>query len=227
MNPFEFLPFSPFLFVLVIIALVFGLAYYFDKKRRQAMSEEAVRIGFSFEPKGDDGFVEKLLVFKSFKKGHRHRAKNVLKGRRNSLSWSIFDYRYSVGYGKHSRTYNQTVAMVNLGIMAPSFYLTKGSFLHKLGSTFGYRDIDFESNPEFSKKYYLSGQDEQAIRKLFSSNILNFFGSVEVKFTVEAEGDKLVVFRPNKKVKPVEIDDYIQDASKIVTVFQRELERGQ
>ncbi|MBC8500350.1 MAG: hypothetical protein ISS25_01655 [Nanoarchaeota archaeon] len=219
------LSFSPFLIPLVIVAIIIWLAFYFEKKRREALSNAAVGIGFFFEPKGDQSFVSSFTRFTSFHGGHSYRARNVMRGRRGGIGFTIFDFKYTVGYGKHSRTYNHTIALVKLGVLAPTFYLTKESFLHKLGEAFGSKDIDFEANPAFSDKYFLRGTDEAAVKKLFSSSVMSFFETMELKFTVEAEGDTLVVFRPGKKVKPADLNSFIQQVSSIVNVFRKELEK--
>ncbi|MBU1854440.1 MAG: hypothetical protein KKF89_01845, partial [Nanoarchaeota archaeon] len=135
----------------------------------------------------------------------------------------IFDFSYVIGGGNGFIRHSQTVAIVSLGLEIPSFYLTKKTFIHRLGS---YRDIDFEFAQNFSKNYHLLGSDEEAIRKLFSSNILTFFEGLNPKYTVEAINGELAIFLPNKKIKPVEIDNFVQKVSQIATVFHRALERS-
>jgi len=225
MLPIKILSFSPFLIPLVIIAIIIWLAFYFEKKRREALSNATVGIGFSFEPKGDQSFVNSLRTFSSFQKGHGHRARNVMRGRRGGVGLTIFDYKYTVSYGRSSQTYNQTVALAKVGMLAPSFSLTKESFLHKLGEAFGSKDIDFEANPAFSDKYFLRGTDAAAVRKLFSSSVMSFFENTNSEFTVEAAGDKFVVFKPRRKVKPTDLETFIREVSTIVNIFKKELEK--
>ncbi|MBU0472245.1 MAG: hypothetical protein KKF65_06455, partial [Nanoarchaeota archaeon] len=87
-------PVIPIIIIVAILALIFGISSYFHKKRLEAMNNAAVRMGFSFESKGDRGFIEQLLVFKSFHQGHSQKANNVLKGRRNGWNLTIFDFSY-------------------------------------------------------------------------------------------------------------------------------------
>jgi hypothetical protein len=50
----------------------------------------------------------------------------------------------------------------------PEFELRSENMFHKIGKAFGCQDINFESHPEFSKRYLLRGADEEAVRTFFT-----------------------------------------------------------
>ncbi|MGI9471696.1 MAG: hypothetical protein ACR2NZ_09210, partial [Rubripirellula sp.] len=97
---------------------------------------------------------------------------------------------------------------VNLDL--PAFELRPESVFHRIGKVLGYQDIDFESHPEFSKRYLLRGQDEDAVRAMFTPELLSFFESQE-KVSAEASGDLLVFYRAGKRLKPEMIRAFMEE----------------
>ena len=74
------------------------------------------------------------------------------------------------------------------------------STARKLVAMMGWRDIEFESNPPFSKSYFLRGKDETAIRLLFRSEVLSYFGQ-NPRLWIEGEKDTLIYHRNNELVE--------------------------
>jgi hypothetical protein len=95
------------------------------------------------------------------------------------------------------------------------------TFFSKVGKVFGYNDINFDSNPTFSKRYSLKGDDEARIRQLFNMHVQNFFDRQPSVISIEGSGDILIIFRDNKRVKPAEMNRFISDLSDVRTVFAR------
>ena len=144
----NYLVYIIFAAVIIIVAIIF----WYEKKRKEELKKSAGRIGFSFSPKKDTDLPSTLVNMKLFTLGHSHKADNIIKGELNRIEWTVFDYRYTIGYGKHRSTYIQTVAFAQpQNIDLPKFSLGTESFFHKIGDLLGYKDID--TNPIFSKKY--------------------------------------------------------------------------
>ena len=53
----------------------------------------------------------------------------------------------------------------------PRFALTREGLLHRVGAALGFQDIDFDEDPEFSKRFVLKGDDEHAIREIFADDL--------------------------------------------------------
>ncbi|MFC2133819.1 hypothetical protein ACFLTH_04320 [Bacteroidota bacterium] len=226
MDISNFMHIIPALAIAIFFVSIIFIVLYLEKKRTKELESESVKIGFSFTPKADSSFISKIKVFNNFQKGYSHKAKNIMRGRRSSIGLTICDYRYTVGGGKSSHTYNQTVVIADIGQMITGFNMTKKSIFYKIGEKFGMKDIDFDNDPEFSKKFLLKGIDEPAVRKLFSSSVRNFFDSQNLKYNVEAEGHELVVFTPGKRIKPELMNEHINQTLAVVRLFQKELEKG-
>ncbi|MBW2109409.1 MAG: hypothetical protein JRI36_12210, partial [Deltaproteobacteria bacterium] len=78
----------------------------------------------------------------------------------------IFNYDYEKLSGDYPDHYLRTaVVFFDPQVKLPEFYLKPQS----LGSRiFKRKDIDFEEDPYFSKRYYLTGPDRKAVRDVFA-----------------------------------------------------------
>jgi hypothetical protein len=84
---------------------------------------------------------------------------------------------------------------------------------------FGFQDIDFDEHPVFSKKYLLRGRNVPAIRELFTEEVLTFYEGVDGVST-EANGNRLLYYRHGKRIKPLEIRDFLEEGFKALAVLR-------
>ena len=105
---YEFL--IPIGFVVVFVTIVI-LAVIAEKKRNELFSSFAQRRGFQYEKKGDKNYLD---IFSLGGIGHTKIAKRMIKGRSRGKRIEIFDYSYTVGGGRSSRTIVQTVLKTSL-----------------------------------------------------------------------------------------------------------------
>jgi hypothetical protein len=215
----------PFVFFLLIIGLVVGIYLYSSKKEKEralAMQQVAQQIGWGFAPVVPDGMIPHTGYFNLFNSGHSRQAKNMIYGELNGVKAAVFDYRYTVGHGKNSHTYNQSVLYFETPkLQLPMFTLSPENFMHKFISALGYQDIDFATHPEFSKKYLLRGQNEMAIRNAFTAQVMNFY-EANHGLSTEGGGSQLFVYRLSHRLQPFEVGQYLQwTAASILPLFQR------
>ncbi len=205
--------------VILFIAGIAVLARRFDKKRTAALEDVAGRLGLDFYPKGGDISPEALSVFDLFSRGHTKRVKNAMTGPLGDAEAAIFDYAYTTGHGKNRTTHSQTVAMFDMpGLALPNFILKPENIFHKIGGVFGYQDIDFDDHPKFSKQYLLRGADEEAIRQVFGEEVLMHFDLYK-GLCVEAAGQRLMVYRGSRRVKPADLRNFVDDARDVLDLF--------
>ncbi|HEV3144244.1 MAG TPA: hypothetical protein VGZ47_10195 [Gemmataceae bacterium] len=215
---------SPFWYILggviVLVAAILIVNYIVEKKRTEAFQKVAEEFGFEFRPKGDASLLGSLSPFHLFSQGHSKKLFNLMRGTTRDLQVSIFDYRYTVGYGKHQQIHQQTVICFEAEDMdLPSFTLRPESFWHKIGSIFGYKDISFDSHPTFSKRYLLRGPDEDAIREVFTPEVLDFLEETN-GICVEAEGPQLLYYRHRKRLKPAESKNLMTEGFDVLALFR-------
>lgn len=204
-------------FTLVIVGIVVN--YHLEKKRTEAFQKLAGELSFRFLPAGSGELLRELGHFHLFTPGHSKQMKNLMRGEAQGLEISIFDYRYVVGSGKHRQTWNQSVFLArSSGMNLPHFSMRPESIWHKIGSWFGYEDIDFESHPKFSKAYLLKGPDESAIRNLFTAETLDHFEATH-GLNVEGHGDLLIFYR-YARLQPDKIRDFMTEGFGVLKLFQ-------
>jgi len=205
--------------IFAVIAVIIFIVRHFEMKRTVALKEFADSFQYSFAKKGDDALLSSLNQFNLFSKGHSKKIINVMKGSHNGADLTIMEYRYTVGGGKSSSTLMQTVILCQSGrLQLPRFALRPENMLDKVGSAFGFQDIDFNSHPEFSKKYFLKGNDVEAIRSTFNYNLLEYFERNE-KLCFEGNGDKLIYYRTAKRVSPEDLKSFMEQGLEMFSLF--------
>ena len=209
--------------VVGVIALVGGIlyaSYVAEKKRTEALQKVAGEMGFDFLPKGDGPFLESLKSFHLFSQGHSKKLLNLMRGTAHDLEVAIFDFRYVTGSGKHSHTWNQTVIAFRFaGEALPTFSLRPQNFGHRISKLFGYQNIDFETHTGFSRRYLLRGDQEQAIRDLFTTEVLDFYEG-KPGLSTEGSGNLLLFYRHSKKVRPEQIRTLMEEGFGVLSLFR-------
>ncbi len=104
------------------------------KKRTEALQRIADALNFSFERKGDELLLAMHNNFDLFSKGRLKKISNVMHGNSGDMDITIMDYKYTVGSGKNSTTYSQTLIVVQSKyLQLPSFTLSPENIFHKIG----------------------------------------------------------------------------------------------
>ncbi|MBN1670587.1 MAG: hypothetical protein JXR37_06120 [Kiritimatiellae bacterium] len=205
--------------IILIVLVIMVVAWHLEKKRTEALQKVAASLNFSFAPQGDSALLGALAGFHLFTQGHSRKARNVMSGSTPETELTIFDYRYTVGHGKNSQTHRQTVLVFRSAkLQLPGFALRPENILHKIGSVFGYQDIDFPNNPEFSRRYLLRADDESAVRAAFGDGVLGFYAR-HPGLSTEAAGDQLAFYRTNKHVKPDQIQTFMEEGFGVFGLF--------
>jgi hypothetical protein len=207
------------LLVLLVAIAVWIFSSIRAKKRTQALQETAQQIGLNFV--GTDQSSTTQVRTALFNKGSSRGFRNIMNGSFAGFQTSLFDYSYTTSDGRNSSTWTQTVAAFMQDAHLPMFELRPEGFLDRVGEAFVHRDIDFESHPEFSRRYLLRGGDEQAVRELFTPALLTFFEALppERKWHIEGGEGTLFVYRSAATVKPDDIRSFLEETSSIAQTF--------
>ena len=111
-----------------------------------------------------------------------------------------------------------TTEKANLTKKIPSFVLEQEGIFDKLFDrvlSFSSSDIDFPEAPFFSKKMRLRGEDEGAIRALFTQDLLAFFESEEI-YHIECNGEALLIFKSLRIANTGEIKNMVRFTEELV-----------
>jgi len=210
----------PILLGLGVLALIIAVVLIhraLERARTTALQQTSLTLGFNFSVEGDVDQMKALGDLPLYGLGYSRRVRNVLSGRTGAGEARIFDYRYTTGSGKRSRTWEQTVALYpRAGGRLPDFVLQpENVLLDKIYQMFGYQDIDFEASPVFSARYLLRGPDETAIRSAFTTEMRASLEQTE-GWTVEVQSGNVVIYRAAKMVKPGEMAAFLEQSQAVV-----------
>ena len=206
------------IFVVGSLILIF---WRMGKKRTEQFALISAELKLNFFPKGSTSLFERLKPFHLFSKGRSRKIKNLMEGEANKVELAIFDYQYPTQGGQHPQTHRQSLLFIRSPkLNLPDFSLRPENVFHKIGGAFGYKDIDFETHPIFSKSYLLRGDNEAAIRGLFNNELLNFIQSQQ-KISIEGSGNQIIFYRHRNRIKPEEVESFMEEGFQVFDQFLR------
>lgn len=202
---------------IVVVAAIVG--HRREKERTEQMKGVANLLGWQFSETAPLNWIPNLEKFALFNQGHSKLIKNFVYGELEGIKTALFDYRYTVGHGKHQSTFNQSVVYFEpRNLSAPFFSLRPEGTFHKILAAFGYQDIDFGNRPTFSSKYLLRGPDEPAVRGLFNEALLGFY-EMNQGSSADGGGNQLFIFRQNQRTPPHESQAFVNWALQIQRLY--------
>lgn len=206
---------------LALAGMIMFVVHKFEKARTERFQAVADELGLKFFPNGDPEVQNAMGHLWLFKQGHSRKTKNMLCGQTEDIDLAIFGYRYTTGSGKHRHTHQQTViSFRSPHLSLPEFELRPENLFHKIGQALGYKDIDFESHPTFSKRYIVRGPIDAAIRDLFTPEILEEFES-QNGISIESSNDRLIYYRAGKRIKPEEVRSFMEEGFRIYGLLKQ------
>jgi len=140
------------------------------------------------------------------------------------VSWEIADVTFSEGAAFTAETFNMTLMVVKSPKKMPIFTMEKEGVFEKIFDRVmaytGYKDIDFEMYPDFSKKFLIMGNKESEIRSFFTDEIIRFFENHQI-YHIESNGEALIIFDKIKLARTDETIAFIDYAKELATLIDR------
>lgn len=218
---------APVIFAATVIFLVMAALLIFvqieARKRMAALQGLAQQMGFTFiGSKWDRKRKVHQLGTALFQRNSNATFKNAMVGSFAGLETSLFDCSYTIGTGKGSAVM-QTMAAFSQRLWLPAFELRPEGFLDRIGEEFVRMDIDFDSHPAFSRRYFLRGSSEALIRKLFAPSLLTFLEQLPTneKWHIEGNLTTLVIYQSGVEVPPEELRAFLDKTATIAQEFFR------
>lgn len=210
------------LFVGFMILLVIGFIVFLFKrkqKRIQNLLIFAAQNGWQSIPNANINNFQNPNYYPLLSSGRSREVNGLMQRQFGNEQVFLFDYQYTTGGGKNSKTYTQTVLAVHSPrLNLPYFSLYPESFLSFIGEAFGYNDIDFASHPHFSKRYKLTGKDEMFIRQMFHPQMLSYFDQLPT-VNIDGGGNYIFVYELDKKAPIENLNWFIGERMKFVNLF--------
>lgn len=214
--------------VAVVVAFLGLLAWLWIKvsrrfQQRRVQEIQAALSGLGFTLREDND--ELLRLVGQFKIGQRGDWRQVANPFESAIpadgSTQLMDYYFQVGSGNARRGFRQTLALIFRNqCELPAFVLAPEGFFSRVAQDFGAKDIDFDAYPKFSGMFKLRGDDEAAVRAMFTPAVIEELER-HPGITLEGQGGYVLVFRARKRIKPENFPQFHQEAQRLAQLFLR------
>ncbi len=212
----------PLLFLIIPAALalaaIFGLPRLMERGCQNAYAAFCMTRGYQYVPSRTNAEAQYAEVVGMFKTGSSHKWRDEISGVFNRRAFTAFEYQYATGSGRFRSAY--TEAMIHWRVdraSLPHFTLVPAStYLFRVGRT--PEDIDFPEDKPFSKAYIVSGQDQTAIRALFTPGLRAALAAVPGQF-VAAQAQDVFWWQEGRLPGPDEFEAFLTEGDRVLNLF--------
>lgn len=175
-----------------------------------------------FKDKDDMGTLGYLKGFKLFRRGGRKKLYNfAIRNDQGNNETAVFDFEYVVSTGKTVTYHDQTVYFkLDKDLAIPELKLSPEYWLHRIPKFFGMLDIDFLTEPGFSRHYLLRGQNEELIRKQFHPEIIHYFRSRKGWY-MECVNYFLILYRKGRLLRKDQLEELYETGEELTALFKK------
>jgi hypothetical protein len=160
--------------VVVLLAISAAVAYglhVYQKRVTENARRVAIAAGLAFDP-GDPGHSARF-PFAFFGRGHSRRLRFTMWPPGDPDGSRVFEYRYTTGSGKSSRTWHYVCSITAIGCSAPHTTIATETILTRVGRFVGLRDIELESD-RFNETFRVSSDDERFATALLDPSLMTW-----------------------------------------------------
>jgi hypothetical protein len=214
------IPFAIIPLIIVAVMLMVGVGVWVGRQRTKEMAKVAEAMNFAFMAHFLLAWLRAIAPFKLFALGRDQKAFNALFGRVGECEVIYFEYQYTTGSGKSSQTHRLGVVILPDGAVgAPDFQLAPRTFFDKFAGLFTTKGIELEDASEFNRRCKLVGRNEDALRKTFHPDLVEYLGR-DGRWHIEVLNGQLLLHRQTR-LKPDKCPGMVTDALEV-----RDLLRG-
>lgn len=146
---------------------------------------------------------------------------NIIHIKTNKEVIDVADITVQIGAQTMTDIEQTTIARISGIGNLPRFFMHKTGLTDRIKESLGDEDINFENNPTFSKKYVLrSDNDEAAVRKFFTDELLEFFNSLDKAFFV-SNGKDLAFYTKESLLNESETEELIELSKKLIEILNK------
>lgn len=170
-------------------------------RRQTNMKSLAKDYQYNYNSKKDKN-VSFLDSFSFFNTKHINHIYNNLLDKNSAIT--LFDVEFSEGTYIAKDDTRCTMLYVHLNQHIPEFTLDKEGFLEKVSALAGFKDINIKNHDDFSKRFYLLGNNQKEITQFFNDHIIHFFES-NPYYHIESNGNAILIFGKERLASVKEI----------------------
>jgi hypothetical protein len=196
--------------VLAAAALGWVLYQVSETQRQMGLDRAARRLGMNFNFGLPRELRDTIGRFRCIEKateagGDFQAGINTITGERRGRKLALFDYQWvTVSYYRDHRagllgteresrrTHTRSAVAAQMGVSIPPILIRPERLVDKAAALLGYEDIDFDSMPEFSRRFYVNSPDPAFARRFVTPRLAKFFLE-NVRCTVDFAGSWLLV----------------------------------
>ncbi len=141
-------------------------------KRQKSLQNIALDFDWKYQSLQKEEITE-LTTFGYFKTRKINKVSNII----SNGKCSLFDVEFSEGEMIAKQVIRASMFYINIDKEIPEFTLDKEGVFEYIYHFAGFKDIEIENHPDFSKRFYLSGKEQEAIKQLFTDDLILFFES--------------------------------------------------
>lgn len=193
-----------------------------SRRRREALEHYCLTRGYGFEGGRPGADAALAAAFPLFSQGRHRRWGPTVTGRIGGCPFTAFEYSYVTGGGRSTSRHRVSAVLWELeGVSLPRFVLTPEGVLNRLAQRFGVQDFDFAEDPVFSRAYQLQGDEEDAVRRLFSSPFRAYLsapspdGERPMRHYLAGAGRRLLWWRGGSLPKPDALDRFLAESDRL------------
>jgi carbonic anhydrase len=140
---------------------------------------------------------------------------------KGQLDWLLADVHYQEGGFYGNQDLHATMLSIPLSTKAALFVIDRESLLDKVAFLAGFKDIVFELYPDFSNRFKVKGENEQAIKKFLSRAIIDFLEEHK-SYHIECNGEALLIFEKERHATISEIKQMVNFAVLFSDLLKKE-----
>ncbi|MCH1454071.1 MAG: SulP family inorganic anion transporter [Flavobacteriaceae bacterium] len=185
-------------------------------KRQKLLQKLSTILDWEYlpDPVSNYADLEQFFYFKT--KWINYRYNNLESKNKDFL---LFDLSYSEGAFIAKEDLRSTFLQIKVHQKMPVFTLDKENFMTAILQLSGLQDIDFKKHPDFSKRFYLSGEDVKSIRSFFTDELIFFFES-HPAYYLESNGDSILIRGKERLASIQEIKQMLAFAEELLKILE-------
>ena len=230
--------------VLIVGSIIWSVIK--GRKRAREMREAGASLNLREASKSDKKALEDRIDQSRLFSDGSSWPKTVLVGDINGVRVTLADYNFSPpGTKKKTKETTLLTIQTNSLNLPPFTLMPSGWLIDSLSSMVGYRDINFDSHPQFSKQYLLRAFDEDdlgnefsryeepstsafkesknesLVRDLFTHELLDLL-ETNSGVSLEGRGDQFILRRfTSQRVPGDELTTFVELGVKILSILPR------
>jgi hypothetical protein len=185
--------------------------------KRQTSMEELAKdylYNYSSEKKKRAQFLNDFLFFRTKTINHIY---NELSD--DDAILDLFDIEFSEGEFIAKEVVRSTMLHIESPRDIPQFTLDREGLLEKVYAFAGVKDIPIQKNSDFSKRFFLLGEDEKAVTEFFNDDVRHFFES-NPYYHIESNGHALLIFGKERLASIGEIKALLDFGQRLSILIQ-------